>query len=342
MGGDMFTVKRIRMTILCAGVVVCTFASPWFVRGQDESLAGAEAAQRQEAAAAERADGRRFTTWPEDAEPIERWLYEMLDQPVDLSYPGPQVPLKSVLADIENQISEAHGTTVDGHVFRMVFWPDYAELGLDLKPDDPLEEVTINRIEVRGKKLRSALNLIFQQVIDPIELTYVIQDEVMLVTSPGKADSSEMTFTRVYDVGDLLDVKNRTEADHGAEDHAAGRSAKQRMADRSESDTRSESNTIGIAVHQGSDSSGIGREPILTQFSGTPAGLANVSSHHATLLEKTVVSMTAGNVSWIQTGNEFGEISVFGRSLVVRQTCEGHQQIVRLLNQLSESMQRQR
>jgi hypothetical protein len=136
--------------------------------------------------------------------PIESWLRRMLDMPVELSYPGPNVPLKDVLTDIENQITESYGFVGGGAEYRLTFWPDYNELGLDLDPQDPLEEVQINRIEVRGMTLRNALDLIFEQVLDPVELTYVIHKEVMLVTSLTKAESEDFLRTRVYPVADLV------------------------------------------------------------------------------------------------------------------------------------------
>ena len=137
--------------------------------------------------------------------PIEGWLRRMLDMPVDLSYPGPNVPLKDVLTDIENQITEAYGFAGGGAEYRMTFWPDYAELELDLDPQDPLEDVQINGIEVKGMTLKNALDLIFEQTTDPVKLAYVVDREVMLVTTATKLEDTDAFLrTRVYPVTDLV------------------------------------------------------------------------------------------------------------------------------------------
>ena len=57
--------------------------------------------------------------------------------------------------------------------------------------------VTIN---VKGISLKAALRLMFRDM-QP-ELTYVIADEVLLITTPDVAE--EMLITRVYPVGDLV------------------------------------------------------------------------------------------------------------------------------------------
>lgn len=53
-----------------------------------------------------------------------------------------------------------------------------------------------------GITLRSALRLMFESLPDDIELTYVIEDEVMKITTQETAE--EKTTTRVYPVGDLV------------------------------------------------------------------------------------------------------------------------------------------
>ena len=53
---------------------------------------------------------------------------------------------------------------------------------------------------LKGISLRSALNLL----LDDLQLRYVIHNEVLLITSPVKANSPEYLETRVYDVADLV------------------------------------------------------------------------------------------------------------------------------------------
>jgi hypothetical protein len=55
-----------------------------------------------------------------------------------------------------------------------------------------------------GIKLRSALHLL----LDDLKLQYVIQNEVLLITTPEKAESEEYLATRIYPVKDLVLVRN--------------------------------------------------------------------------------------------------------------------------------------
>ena len=53
---------------------------------------------------------------------------------------------------------------------------------------------------LQGISLRSALKLL----LDEMGLKYVIHNEVLLITSPTKAESEEFLITKFYDVSDLL------------------------------------------------------------------------------------------------------------------------------------------
>ncbi len=62
---------------------------------------------------------------------------------------------------------------------------------------DPDQQVTKN---IRGMSLRSALKLL----LDDLQLKYVIHNEVLLITSPTKAESDEFMETKAYPVTDLV------------------------------------------------------------------------------------------------------------------------------------------
>src|SRR5208282_2922779 len=62
---------------------------------------------------------------------------------------------------------------------------------------DPEQQVSKN---IRGVSLRSALKLL----LDDLQLKYVIHNEVLLITSPTKAESDEFMSTKVYPVADLV------------------------------------------------------------------------------------------------------------------------------------------
>jgi hypothetical protein len=55
-------------------------------------------------------------------------------------------------------------------------------------------------------------------------------------------------------------------------------------------------------------------------------------------LATVVMDMTSPPCSWLENDGAGGVIHIAGRSLVVRQTFQGHQEVVRLLNLLSESV----
>jgi hypothetical protein len=59
--------------------------------------------------------------------------------------------------------------------------------------------------QLSGISLRSALHLI----LDNLQLKYVIHNEVLLITSPTKAESLEFYTTKLYPVKDLVLVRNQ-------------------------------------------------------------------------------------------------------------------------------------
>ena len=136
-------------------------------------------------------------------QPTDTWLNRMLKEPVPpLSYPG-EVSLKEILDAIADHYTNTYGSSGGGtgSDFRMTIVPDYAEL--ELEGITSLEDVTVRDIEFRGMLLKNALKLIFKQTTDPA-LTYMIRDEVMLVTTVDAAEADENLITRVYPMGDLV------------------------------------------------------------------------------------------------------------------------------------------
>jgi hypothetical protein len=84
------------------------------------------------------------------------------------------------------------------------------EYGLPIQLDVPaLEEVGLSAdepvsINIKKVSLKSALRLMLKR----LQLTYIIQDEVMIVTSPEEAESQLVVC--VYDVRDLVNARNAT------------------------------------------------------------------------------------------------------------------------------------
>ncbi len=146
------------------------------------------------------AGGPRYKPYPADAHPVERWMYEMLEQPVPLlDFPG-GTPLKEVLETISTYCTTKYGTA-DGADFRLTIWVDKPEL--EIEGLSSLDDVYVSDINFEGITLQNALDMIFEQTTEP-ELTYEIKNEVLYITTLAKAESDESLITRVYDVDHLL------------------------------------------------------------------------------------------------------------------------------------------
>ena len=69
-----------------------------------------------------------------------------------------------------------------------------------VEPDCPI------RKHLSGISFRSALRLL----LDELQLKYVVHNEVLLITSPTKAESDEYMATRIYPVKTLFWFGTRT------------------------------------------------------------------------------------------------------------------------------------
>ena len=127
----------------------------------------------------------------------------MLGEPVPrLDYPG-EVSIGEILDYLAEHYTSTWGTVggSSGSEFRMTIWPD--DVALEIDGITSLEEVRISNIDLEGIPLRTALKLIFRKTNDP-RLTYVIRDDVMMITTEEEANLPENLLTRVYQVGDLV------------------------------------------------------------------------------------------------------------------------------------------
>ena len=109
----------------------------------------------------------------------EREIYESLDKPVS-NWDFNESPLRDVQRSIEDQFRIP--VEIDARALE--------ELGLDL--DTPVTQ------SLSGVSLRSAL----KRMLGPIDLAYIIKDEVLLITTKEKAE--ENLVVKVYPVADLV------------------------------------------------------------------------------------------------------------------------------------------
>ena len=110
----------------------------------------------------------------------EKKIYDALDQKVD-ALEFRETPLRDVI----NQLKDKFDIPI------LADKKAFEDAGLDL-------DTTVVTQSVSGISLRSALRLILGE----IDLTYLIKDEVMLITTKDKA--AESLVIKVYSVGDLV------------------------------------------------------------------------------------------------------------------------------------------
>ena len=263
--------------------------------------------------------GPRFKPYAADARPVERWMHDILEEPVPLlDFPG-DTPLELVLETISTHYTKMHGATDDGD-FALKIWVDKPEL--ELEGFSSLEDITVSDVNFEGMTLQNALDLIFEQTVEP-ELTYEIRNEVLYITTLAKAESDEGLVTRVYNVEHLLNL-----------DYADGVLP-----------LRASGGGVGGGGFGGGGGGGyfsiVAQDDESVSDDATdkpqPVDPPEAADEIYTLAE-LVQEMTTPPCRWMLSDGEGGAIKIVGRSLVVRQTQAGHREIVRLLNLLTESI----
>ena len=112
--------------------------------------------------------------------PVEKKIEEALKQPTQFEFV--ETPLK----DVVDYLKDLHKIEIQLDVAAL------KEVGVE--DNTPITK------NLRGISLRSALKLL----LDELQLKYVIHNEVLLITSPAKAESEEYLTAEVYPMPDLL------------------------------------------------------------------------------------------------------------------------------------------
>ncbi|QDU38312.1 hypothetical protein Mal4_26390 [Maioricimonas rarisocia] len=115
--------------------------------------------------------------------PNEQRIYEQLDAITEIEFQG------SPLSDVVTYISELHNIPI------LLDEAALSEVGIG-----PDEEISLI---ISGIKLRSALKIMLENV-QGVTLTYLIEDEVMKITTAEVAEADDKMQTRVYPVADLV------------------------------------------------------------------------------------------------------------------------------------------
>ena len=110
----------------------------------------------------------------------EEKIYAALDDPTQIEFV--EVPLQ----DVMDYLEDLHSIQIELDVRSL------SDVGIT--SDTP---VTRN---LKGISLRSAMRLMLKE----LDLDYVVDDEVLLITTPEEASSEDRMMTKVYPVGDLV------------------------------------------------------------------------------------------------------------------------------------------
>jgi general secretion pathway protein D len=107
----------------------------------------------------------------------EREIFEALEKPVDVSVQG--MPLEKCIESLASQA-------------KIDVWIDKVKMKEEgIAMDQPIT------LKLKGRRLESVLNLLFE----PLQLTYIYEDEVLKITTCASA--ADALLTRTYPVGDL-------------------------------------------------------------------------------------------------------------------------------------------
>ncbi|RIK79559.1 MAG: general secretion pathway protein GspD [Planctomycetota bacterium] len=189
--------------------------------------------------------------------------------------------------------------------------------------------------------LKSALTLI----LEPLHLTYTIQDEVLKITSEQIRDGE--VYIRTYPVGDLVvpipnfvpsnnmglqGLINDAYASLGAYGPGAGAPGPIAVVANGREGQRGVAlpeNVMGQQMGMGA------KQPSSVPLNSGPGGLGGAASADFDSLIDLIVS-TVEHDSWMENGTGEGEIQPFptNLSLVISQTQRVHEQIADLLDQL--------
>ena len=112
--------------------------------------------------------------------PAEKKIQEALKQPTQIEFV--ETPLK----DVVDYLKDLH------HIEIQLDSAALKEAGID-------ESTPVTK-NLKGISLRSALKLL----LDELQLKYVVHNEVLLITTPAKAESDEYMTTKVYPVADMV------------------------------------------------------------------------------------------------------------------------------------------
>lgn len=277
---------------------------------------------------------------------------EMIEAALDMPCPNLQFsgehPLSDLLVVFESHWSQFLRYDVP-------FFEDVAELNLE--GIETLKDISVSDMKISAgtHTCRDALELMFEQTVDP-ELSFLPAAGHLLVSTLAKAESEDTLFSRVYDLSDFLDT--RSDATAGRRQRPTTKAAPQS----SHSETAPAGQTAPKKRKKGRKKRGQEGTPkgnhesegptVLRQFGGGGGlgggggGLGGVN-HSPTRLPKltgldaviTVIrEQTSPPAKWYTVDGECGKLSVCAQYVVIRQTYAVHREVEQILDQLRAAM----
>jgi RNA polymerase sigma factor (sigma-70 family) len=316
------------------GVEVLPLAVPAIVRGvpfeSELATTPATVADVQPATKSMTAVGKKTGAAVEFASPsarkAERQIHEMMrtERISAISFPG-DTSLDEVLKVLADSLSNSRGEP-------LLILLDETDPDIGENPHF-LEETTVSNVHLPegSMTIASALELIFAKVKDQ-ELTWIVKDEVLLITTVATAESEENLILRSYDITHLRGIKfpsERTVAGGSGGGHFGGAGV----------EGGGMGGGGGFFSLRDTDSVKSSEQPAagVQQPPGMSPNVATqvrrpVSWEDGLVL--VIQEMTSPPCLWIQNGDDIGSMSLAGNRLLVYQTRRGHEKVVQVLDEL--------
>ncbi len=269
------------------------------------------------------------------ARAVEQQIYQTIGTE---KIPALEFPGDNSLADVLKFLSQ-HLSETTGLQLLVMLDPLDPDIGSD---PEFLNSTIISKVSLPegSMTIASALELILARVTDQDpKLTWVIRNEVLLITTTDSAESEENLILRSYDISRLRSVfppseqywdtpKSRLSGGTGGGGGGKGGGGGFFML---------QENAIGHSPRDASSSSLKNRTQNVTGSPVAPDPGTNETRlylvPYAGLLD-AIQQMTTPPCPWINNGDEIGTMTIAGNRLLVHQSRKGHEMVVKMLEEL--------
>lgn len=258
-----------------------------------------------------------FTSYPKNARPNEKWLYETLEKSAPAMDYEQGTSLSDVLADLAKHYSSLDEDNI------MQVWPD--TIALSDVGVDSLDDLVLRRdLKLKNVSLDSALNLLLSR-LDGVDesLEVMIKDEVLMITTAEEAADESNYFIRTYEVAALMNLPIETVRSLSSPGGGGGGGFF--------SLPTSPALQAGGGFGSGSGGGGFGG-------GSGGGGMGGQRPAFDPTLVTVIMDMTRPPALWQDIDGDGGSIAVVGQKLVVRQSAKAHREIVKLLNLLMREL----